>query len=276
MSNSFFERLEWEKFKQKTLACLEEIHPRCCYYEKALKMMDLVYEVRPHLCVEIGVYGGASIYPTASLIGCAGAGCYLYHKFLKAPAIEREIESIVADSKDDAKPTSLFVHTKKDHNGACSYFHDITEVYRTCAKSFSIDRIHGLVYKETLKVRNKKYDVALLLAHGSPFSIVMDGSGFFFGLHAGRAKQTSFLSNRLKEGGKLILSACNTAQGEDNLAKGLSEKIPHAIVYGSTAAVSESNVEYAPDMTPTFKDGILCQRNSTRAYKSGVLIRSQR
>lgn len=68
MSDSFFKRLEWEKFKQKTLTSLEEIHPRCCYYEKALKMMDLVYEVRPHLCVEIGVYGGASIYPTASVL----------------------------------------------------------------------------------------------------------------------------------------------------------------------------------------------------------------
>ncbi len=65
MNGSFFEALEWEKFKLQALAHLSDIFPRCCYFEKALKMMDLIYLTRPTLCVEIGVYGGGSIYPTA-------------------------------------------------------------------------------------------------------------------------------------------------------------------------------------------------------------------
>lgn len=243
--------------------------------------LDLIEFVTSRVASGVLGYLGSSLVSSNPIlnsvysVGCMAAGCYLFHKFLKGPAIEREIESIVANSKDDTKPTSLFIHTKQDHNGACSWFHDITEVYRTCAKSFSIDRIRGLAYEETRKVKGKKYDVAHLSAHGNPFAIAMDGGGFFFELHAGRTKQIDFLSERVKEGGKLILCACNTAQGENNLAKGLSEKIPHANVYGSTAAVSESNVEYAPDMTPTFKDGIFCQKNTTRAYKEGVLILSQ-
>jgi hypothetical protein len=31
-------------------------------------MMDLIYEVKPEICVEVGVFAGSSIYPTASAL----------------------------------------------------------------------------------------------------------------------------------------------------------------------------------------------------------------
>lgn len=213
------------------------------------------------------------ILSAVSLVGCAVAGCYLFHKFLKGPAIEREIESIVKGSKDDTKPTSLFIHTKNDFNGACTDCHAVVEPYRTGAQGFSLDRIRGLDYEERIKVQGKKYDIILLSAHASPFSISMDGDGLFFGFHAGRKKQIDFLASRVKVGGKIILDCCSTAQGDDNIAQSISKSIPDATVYGSSTSVHALfGSQYAPDMTPTFKGGIFCQRNTTRAYKNGASI----
>jgi len=65
MERSFAESLDWETFKLKSLTQLSVIRAQCCYYEKAVKMMDLIYLTRPTLCAEIGVLGGGSIYPTA-------------------------------------------------------------------------------------------------------------------------------------------------------------------------------------------------------------------
>jgi hypothetical protein len=39
-----------------------------CSKEKALAFIDLVLEVKPKLCVEIGVFGGASLFPVASTL----------------------------------------------------------------------------------------------------------------------------------------------------------------------------------------------------------------
>lgn len=39
-----------------------------CSKEKALAMMDLIIETNPKVCVEIGVFGGSSILPTASAL----------------------------------------------------------------------------------------------------------------------------------------------------------------------------------------------------------------
>jgi hypothetical protein len=36
-----------------------------CSNEKSTKMLDLVLETKPEVCVEIGVFGGSSIFPTA-------------------------------------------------------------------------------------------------------------------------------------------------------------------------------------------------------------------
>ena len=39
-----------------------------CSKEKALNFMELVLEVRPKVCVEIGVFGGSSLFPVASAL----------------------------------------------------------------------------------------------------------------------------------------------------------------------------------------------------------------
>ena len=39
-----------------------------CTLEKALNFIDLVFEVKPKICVEIGVFAGASVFPVASAL----------------------------------------------------------------------------------------------------------------------------------------------------------------------------------------------------------------
>ncbi len=57
----------WDAYKKFVLAHQKTI-PGWCVPEKAGKMMDLIYEIRPQVCVEIGVYGGSSVYPTAAAL----------------------------------------------------------------------------------------------------------------------------------------------------------------------------------------------------------------
>jgi cephalosporin hydroxylase len=45
-----------------------------CSKEKALSFIDLVLEVKPKVCVEIGVYGGSSLFPVASALKYLGEG----------------------------------------------------------------------------------------------------------------------------------------------------------------------------------------------------------
>lgn len=45
-----------------------------CSKEKAMNFIDLVLEVEPQLCVEIGVFGGASLFPVASALKYLGKG----------------------------------------------------------------------------------------------------------------------------------------------------------------------------------------------------------
>lgn len=63
----------WEEYKYTTLSHLPEI-PGWCPKDKAAKMMDLIYYTHPSVCVEIGVFGGSSIYPTARALKYQGFG----------------------------------------------------------------------------------------------------------------------------------------------------------------------------------------------------------
>lgn len=54
----------WNSFRERVLQFQTQI-PGWCSIEKAEKMMQLIYDTRPNICVEIGVFGGSSIYPTA-------------------------------------------------------------------------------------------------------------------------------------------------------------------------------------------------------------------
>ena len=57
----------WDVFKQYVLRH-QKVIPGWCVPEKAEKLMDLIYETHPQVCVEIGVYGGSSVYPMASAL----------------------------------------------------------------------------------------------------------------------------------------------------------------------------------------------------------------
>ncbi len=60
--------------------CKEEVRqvlpylPGWCSQKKAFAMMDLIFQTNPDVCVEIGVFGGASIFPTAKALKCLGKG----------------------------------------------------------------------------------------------------------------------------------------------------------------------------------------------------------
>lgn len=56
----------WERNKKEVLFYQEEKYIQgWCSREKAEKLMDLIFDTHPKICVEIGVFGGSSIYPTA-------------------------------------------------------------------------------------------------------------------------------------------------------------------------------------------------------------------
>ncbi|MGL4540610.1 MAG: class I SAM-dependent methyltransferase [Candidatus Rhabdochlamydia sp.] len=58
---------DWNHYQNTVLFYQNNIPGWCCE-EKAKNMMDLIYEVKPKICVELGVFGGSSIYPTASAL----------------------------------------------------------------------------------------------------------------------------------------------------------------------------------------------------------------
>ncbi len=57
----------WDDYQKKVLSFQSSIHG-WCKESKAKDMMDLIFEVKPDVCVEVGVFGGSSIYPTASAL----------------------------------------------------------------------------------------------------------------------------------------------------------------------------------------------------------------
>ncbi len=58
---------DWVAY-QRTVLAYHQYVEGWCPKEKAVRMMDLIHDTRPEVCVEIGVYGGSSIYPTAQAL----------------------------------------------------------------------------------------------------------------------------------------------------------------------------------------------------------------
>lgn len=54
---------EWDIFREKVVKMIPSI-PGWCPHEKALRMMNLIYETKPSVCVEVGIFGGSSYFPT--------------------------------------------------------------------------------------------------------------------------------------------------------------------------------------------------------------------
>ena len=64
---------EVQELKQKVFATLPTLEGWCSK-EQAGAFVDLVLEVKPETCVEIGVFGGSSIYPVAAALKYLGHG----------------------------------------------------------------------------------------------------------------------------------------------------------------------------------------------------------
>lgn len=62
-----------DDLKRQVLQTLPTLHGWCSP-EKALHFIDLVLEVKPQVCVEIGVFGGSSLLPVASTLKFLKAG----------------------------------------------------------------------------------------------------------------------------------------------------------------------------------------------------------
>lgn len=58
---------QWQNYQNEVLVHQSSLEGWCTA-KKAKSMMDLIYEIQPDLCVEVGVFGGSSIYPTASAL----------------------------------------------------------------------------------------------------------------------------------------------------------------------------------------------------------------
>ncbi|MBS0628660.1 MAG: class I SAM-dependent methyltransferase [Verrucomicrobia bacterium] len=65
--------VQWEIYKSRSLPELSHIDGWCSQ-DKAQNMMDLIYATHPQICVEIGVFGGSSIYPTAKALAYQKSG----------------------------------------------------------------------------------------------------------------------------------------------------------------------------------------------------------
>ncbi len=213
------------------------------------------------------------MWQVAGGLGCGVLNSYLYHRFIKQPQIEREIEEIVEKSKGKDK-SALMIHTTTDHNRAFSSFHTVARVYDACSQNHSMDRIRGATYQEKVKVKDTKYDVIVLMAHGDSRSIKIDEgmSGTVTLDTVCQHKAVTFLSSRLKKGGALILSSCETGKGDENVARAISKRIPHATVFASSDKISPRGEEFDEDMIPKFNGGSFCKRRgTTRVYQAGEL-----
>jgi predicted O-methyltransferase YrrM len=98
-----------ESVKYTVLDNLHEIWGWCSE-EKATQFIDLVYEVQPETCVEIGVFAGASLFPVAAALKGIGKGVIL--------AIDPwdKIECIrYLDPDLDTKDLRWWAHQNLDH-----------------------------------------------------------------------------------------------------------------------------------------------------------------
>ncbi len=71
--SSLFADKEVEALKEQVLNVLTRLDGWCSR-EKAVNFIDLVLETKPETCVEIGVFGGASLFPVASTLKFLGKG----------------------------------------------------------------------------------------------------------------------------------------------------------------------------------------------------------
>lgn len=71
---SLFGNLSWQQWKNQTISEELPLIYGLCSKEKASLFMNLVYEIRPKICVEIGTFAGASAFPIARALQYVDCG----------------------------------------------------------------------------------------------------------------------------------------------------------------------------------------------------------
>lgn len=66
-----------EAVKQRIQTTVAQMKYGWCHVDKAVAMGELIFEVKPKLCVEIGVYGGMSLIPCAIAIEECGSNGHI-------------------------------------------------------------------------------------------------------------------------------------------------------------------------------------------------------
>jgi predicted O-methyltransferase YrrM len=92
---AFSATADWLLYQNEVLSHQSSLQGWCTP-EKARRMMDLIYEIKPEVCIEIGVFGGSSIYPTASALKFINRG--------RVYAIDPWMNSYCLDGYTDDNP----------------------------------------------------------------------------------------------------------------------------------------------------------------------------
>lgn len=66
--------LRIEEFKRSVMNVHPVVYDGWCSKEKAAIFMDLILDIKPNVCVEIGIYGGATFFPIVSTLKFLGHG----------------------------------------------------------------------------------------------------------------------------------------------------------------------------------------------------------
>ncbi len=137
----------WENYKQHSL----ENHCKIkgwCKREKAEKLMDLIHDAGPRICVEIGVFKGSSIYPIAKALKYTKKGVvYAVDPWAKEESLKFEVDEANQNywgSLDYEKVYQKFIKMlkKNDLKKYCKVIRATAKEALSQFKDESIDFIH--------------------------------------------------------------------------------------------------------------------------------------
>ncbi len=137
----------WGKYKQHSLENHHKI-PGWCKKEKAEKLMDLIHDMQPKICIEIGVFRGSSVYPIAKALKYAKKGIvYAVDPWDKDEALKFEVDKGNIDCWGNInyeKTYRKFIKMlkKNDLRKYCKVLRTTAEKALSQFKNESIDFIH--------------------------------------------------------------------------------------------------------------------------------------
>lgn len=170
---------------------------------------------------------------------------------IKKEAIKAKIISIAEHSKKNGR-SMLALRASFDTSGALTK-HAVLAQYEYFAKTHSIDLIEGTskqAIKNAMNANHKQYDLLLVDGHANSQRIRLAEN---YILTKNSTNTLAWIRNHVKPGGSIILDACSTGKGSNNIARAISLACPGVRVYAATDTVSSlDGVEYNEFYDPTF------------------------